>query len=128
LGHWVLGISLSALSLSSANATPIKPDMKKLLAAPPGSTIQFAPARAGWNGPEAPTAERGKLNPELARITPAAARLEMKNAILSAVIPDPRVTVSIILAILVLRRMLKSKAAQPQAGTIADTKELRPAA
>jgi hypothetical protein len=130
LGNSVLGLLLSASFLPAANATPIRPDVKKLLAAPPGSTVQFAPARAGWNGPEAPSAKHAGLNPELAGITAAAARIEFKNAILSALVPDPRITAAIMLTIVFLRRWLmqKREAAQPKAVAIQDNQKLRPAA
>src|SRR5512140_419878 len=39
-------------AVSVASATPIQPDIKKLLSSP-RPTQRFAPARVGWNGPEA---------------------------------------------------------------------------
>lgn len=129
LGKWVLGLLLSA-SLLPANATPIRPDVKKLLATPPGSSLEFAPARAGWNGPEAPSAQQAGLNPDLARVTPAATRIEFKNAILSALVPDPRVSAAILLAIIFLRKWLRREreAARLQPVLIEDNQKLRPAA
>lgn len=129
LGKWVLGLLFSA-SFLPANATPIRPDVKKLLATPPGSSVEFAPARAGWNGPEALTAQQAGLNPDLARITPAAARIEFKNAIFSALVPDQRVSAAILLTIIFLRRWLGSQreAARPEPVLIEDNQKLRPAA
>jgi len=104
--------------------------VKKLLATPPGSSVEFAPARAGWNGPEALTAQQAGLNPDLARITPAAARIEFRNAIFSALVPDPRVSAAILLMIIFLRRWLgrQREAARPQPVLIEDNQKLRPAA
>jgi hypothetical protein len=129
LANWIFGLFISA-SFLPASATPIRPDVKKLLATPPGSSVEFAPARAGWNGPEALTAQQAGLNPDLARITPAAARIEFKNAIFSALVPDPRVSAAILLTIIFLRRWLgrQREAARPQPVLIEDSQKLRPAA
>jgi hypothetical protein len=115
---------------SVGNATPIKPDLKKLLTAPPGSNVQFAPARAGWNGPEAPTASQANMNPELARITPAAARLEWRNSIMNALVPDPRITAAILITILFLRRWIlqQRQLLQPHSVSVEEKQQLRPAA
>src|SRR5512146_313871 len=50
----VLGVATAMclfLAVVDADATPLRPDIRKLVTQP-RDTVQFAPARAGWDGPE----------------------------------------------------------------------------
>jgi hypothetical protein len=87
-----------ALAAVPIHATPIRPDVQRLLAAPaaPG---QFVPARAGWHGPETPMPVHG-LNGQLDRASSARA---VRASLVAAAIPDPWAVLAIAAAILLLR-------------------------
>jgi hypothetical protein len=89
-----------ALATVPIHATPIRPDVQRLLAAPP-APAQFVPARAGWHGPETPAPVRG-LNGQLDRASSARA---VRASLLAAAIPDPWAVLAIGAAILLLRWM-----------------------
>ena len=83
LGTILFVAAILAMALS-AGATPIRPDIRKLVAEPSQDTIQFAPARAGWNGSEAAVNNAQFTNPAVERLTPAAARREVRASMLGA--------------------------------------------
>ena len=91
---------------ATAYASPIRPDIKKLLAQPAAPTPQYVPARAGWNGPEISTA-RTAPNPTYESLSPAAAARELHSTLMATMVPDYRVLVLLALVILLLRRMRK---------------------
>jgi hypothetical protein len=107
------GFAAVVLLASSAVATPIRPDPRKLVK-DAGRPREFLPARVGWNGPET----RGQnlaTNPVLAE--PAAIRASL----IAAALPDPRAVLAVVVAILLLRRLRHNKgpqlrAAPPQPG------------
>ena len=101
------------LGVVDARATPIAPDVKQVLHQQEQTpAVQFVPARAGWDGPEAAPAAQANPNPVLEAIGPAASERAARASLLSAVVPDPRAIAAIVLVILLLRRMRKaSKAA-----------------
>lgn len=84
---------------SLALATPIEPDIEKLLqqpAAPP----PYEPARVGWNGPEMPAAVPLPLE-----MNQAARARAVRRALSEVLFPDPRVLAAILSTILLLRWM-----------------------
>ncbi len=86
-----------------AQATPIRPDLQKLLAQPQEATMRFAPARAGWQGPEnSATVAAGPANTVLDQ---SADVRVMRRTLLAVAIPDPRLVVAIVVALFVLRRV-----------------------
>ncbi len=106
----IVNISLMALSFvlllsaTIAGATPIKPDVRKILAQPTPAVNQFVPARAGWNGPEMPT--RADLaNTTYDQFGPQGTARQVHQALFAAFIPDYRALGAVILIILLLRRM-----------------------
>jgi hypothetical protein len=101
------------LGVVDANSTPIKPDVRKILhQSDQTEVVQFGPARAGWDGPEAVPAAQSNPNPVLESIGPAASDRAVRASLLSALVPDPRAIAAIVLIILLLRRMRRtSKAA-----------------
>jgi hypothetical protein len=112
--------ALAALLFVPAGATPIRPDLKRLLAEPQ-ATQQFVPARAGWQGPETPTPP-----PVHADATSRAVRASLW----AAAIPDPLAVLGIALAILFLRWVRLSPGRQQLRPHVADEElpEIRRAA
>jgi hypothetical protein len=111
----VLGLAAVFLVLlGSAHAVPIKPDIRQLLQQPQTRTGDYAPARAGWDGPEsarplAPSALAAK-----AAVESEAAGL--RRTISRVLIPDPRMLGVVLVAILALR--LREEKNRPRAHVI----------
>lgn len=89
--------------------TPIKPDLKKLLAQPEPKKPEYVPARAGWDGPE-------QHNPEsniyTQRFGPEATSRAMRASLLAAAVPDWRAIFGLIAVIFLLRRLKRTSAAE----------------
>ncbi len=99
------------LSLTgSAAATPIRPDLQKILAQQQEAAMQFVPARAGWQGPEM-TTPTPETNPGIAVLQESSAAKAARASLIAAAIPDPRVVALIGLTILLLRRLRKKQPA-----------------
>ncbi len=91
------------LTAVDAQATPIHPDIKKLVSQPPqDSGADLGPARAGWNGPEMARKEDVD-NASLDGYDSAAAARAWKTALLAAATPDPGAVLGIVTAIFLLR-------------------------
>ncbi len=104
---FALGLAMFCLIAfgTKAHATPVKPDIHQILAQPQTPPQPFPPARAGWKGPETPPSPKVAPNPMLETFGAAARKREIQRELLDAAIPDPRVVVIILTAILVLRRV-----------------------
>jgi hypothetical protein len=129
LGPILTLAAILAMALT-ASATPIRPDIRKLVAEPSQETIQFAPARAGWNGSEAAVNNAQFTNPAVERLTPAAARREVRASMLALAFPDWRILAAIVGLIVVLRmarRKLRTEKKVEAAVTVRP-ESLRPAA
>lgn len=103
------------LSVIKLEATPIRPDVRKVLARPAQSPADFATARAGWDGPETPKGIQS-LNITYEQIGPAATAREVHQSLLAAFIPDYRVLAGVILLILLLRRTIIRRSKLPAQG------------
>jgi hypothetical protein len=90
-------VSLAAATVS-VQATPIRPDLNRLLADPP-APAQFVPARAGWHGPETPAPARASA----AAMHGVASAKAVRASLVAAAIPDPWAVLAIAMAILFLR-------------------------
>jgi len=112
---------LAALLFVPATATPIRPDLKRLLAEPQ-ATQPFVPARAGWHGPETPPPPP----PQQAETASRAVRASLW----AAAIPDPWAVLAIGVAILFLRRLRLSPSRQQLGPTLVEEElpEIRRAA
>src|SRR5574337_1992366 len=75
------------VALTQSEATPIRPDVKKLVNQPQRPDIHFAPARAGWNGPEM---ARSGEDTGMALFGAATDPQAVRASLASAFIPDPR--------------------------------------
>jgi hypothetical protein len=94
------------------HATPIKPNLKKLLAQPAPKKPAYIPARAGWDGPEQRTPEP---NLYTQRYAPQASARAMKASLLAAAIPDWRAVLGVVLVIFLLRRLRRASPAETPA-------------
>ena len=98
---------LLALAAVPMHATPIRPDVQRLLAAP-SAPAQFVPARAGWHGPETPARLAGIKG----QIDGASSARAVRASLLAAAIPDPWAVLAILAAILLLRWMRLNESRQ----------------
>lgn len=98
------------MAVMRAEAMPIKPDVRKVLEQeqPNAAPTQFAPARAGWDGPETARSTQG-FNSTYNQLGPAGTARAVRNSLLAAALPDYRALAAIALIILLLRRMRKAR-------------------
>lgn len=89
----------------TAHATPIRPDIRKLLEQAPDQNPQFVPARAGWDAPEAAKTPQSSPNPVLEKFSPAASAREARASLITAAIPDWRIVLALFALILFLRKI-----------------------
>ena len=109
LRGWLQIIVLIAAFSALAGGSPIQPDMQKLLSNPHPQQERFAPARAGWDGPESSSATTDSARASLERFGPAATAREVRAGLISAAIPDPKIWGCLVMLILVLRIWLPEK-------------------
>jgi cytochrome bd-type quinol oxidase subunit 1 len=95
------------LTVMRAEATPIRPDVQKVLSQPRNSPAQFAPARAGWDGPEIPRQPQ-VVNTTYEELKPATTARMVRESLVAASLPDYRALAAIVLVILLLRRIRKN--------------------
>ena len=101
-----LAFGLSALlSVREAEATPIHPDIRKLLKEHQDPTPEFAPARAGWHGPESAKTGDESPSPAMEKFSPASAARANRESLIAAAVPDWRVLLVILALIVVLRKL-----------------------
>ena len=122
------------LAATQSEATPIRPNVKKLLNQTEQTEIHLGPARAGWNGPE--IAQSADPSP-LVLFGTATDAQEVRESLVSAFIPDPRAVAFLLAMILLLRQFRDWRASRAKvvpAGTVVpfpseqNPQELRPAA
>ena len=99
------------LSAIDADATPIRPNIRKLVTQNQATPAPASPARAGWDGPEMPRAE-ARTNPVL---DPAVTLRSNKAALITAAVPDPRAVVAVIVIIFLMRTLRKIQEKQKAA-------------
>ncbi len=96
------------MAVMRAEAMPIKPDVRKVLEQPNPAPTQFAPARAGWNGPETARSTQG-FNSTYNQFGPTGTARAVRSSLMAAALPDYRALAAIALIILLLRRMRKAR-------------------
>src|SRR3954469_18644628 len=105
-------LTLSGILLAAsvaADATPIKPDLKKLVdQAENARPYQYMPARVGWNGPE-----NQSVPPPVAQIQ----EIETRQWLLRLAIPDPRMLVAFAVTIFGLRIIRRGRDTRPGTAT-----------
>jgi hypothetical protein len=106
-------LTLSGILLAAsvaAEATPIKPDLKKLVdQAENARPYQYMPARVGWNGPE----NDAVAPPAIGQLQ----EIEAKQWLLRLLIPDPRMLVAFAVAIFGLRLIRRGRETRPSGAT-----------
>ena len=88
-----------------AAATPIQPDIKKLLSTP-RPTQHFPPARVGWNGPEAATTSAEAI--PAAQLSSFASQNNQRQSLARIATPDWRIFLALG-ALIFLLRMLRQR-------------------
>jgi hypothetical protein len=97
------------LALTAATAaTPIQPDLEKLLSKPHSEQEGFAPARAGWDGPETEPSGFSQASLVLDKFGPAETARITRESFLATAIPDPRIWACLCILILFLRRLRRT--------------------
>jgi hypothetical protein len=91
------------LSTVDSQATPIKPDVQKLIKQSQQSHQPFIPARAGWNEPVA-TANAAR-NPVLDSVIGDHMRDEYRATLMEVATPDPWIALALATLILLLRTL-----------------------
>jgi hypothetical protein len=104
-----LGAGLAVFGLvTPAVASPIYPNIRKVVSESEAAPAQFAPARAGWDGPEM---ARDTAHTDL---DSAAVLRGNKAALLTAAFPDPRAIFAVILVIILMRMLRRIQEQQRQ--------------
>lgn len=115
----LFGALLALLCAVPGLATPIRPNLQQILAEPPRNQ-SFAPARAGWNGPEM-VPPQAEPNPTLEAYGFTASRQASRAALLALVVPDARAVLAIAGAIVLMRlaKRLESQRRNPKSNIVA---------
>ena len=92
-------------SLNVGFAMPIKPNLEKTLQQQEQRKRVFAPAQAGWNGPEMQRPQDVAPNPVLEAYGPAATARSIRASLVAAAIPDPKAVLAIVTIIILMRVM-----------------------
>ena len=87
--------------LGSAHATPIRPDIKKMLDTP-RPQLHFVPARVGWNGPEGESAQAAQVA-AIEHYGAAAQQRGIQQILLQLATPDWRIFLGLGMLIMLLR-------------------------
>lgn len=111
----VLGALLFiVLSSIDSQATPIKPDVQKMLQQSQRSRQPFIPARAGWSDSAVSSAA---VNPALQSIAQDHLRREFQETLAAIATPDPWLVVALA-AVIILMRKLRSMEAERKPPTV----------
>ncbi len=106
------------IAVVQSRATPIRPDVKQVLAEAGADQAEFPLARAGWNGPETQQSPQAAPNPTLERLGPAGSARAARASLLAAFVPDYRALAAIVLIILLLRRIRQAQVKQRRAAVL----------
>jgi hypothetical protein len=102
--RWFPPLILMLVLTAAAAATPIQPDLQKLLSKPHSAQESFEPARAGWEGPETEFPALVRTSFALDRFGPAEAHRVARESFLAAAVPDLRVWACLGVVIVLLRK------------------------
>ena len=117
------------LSVVQSSATPIKPDLKKMIRDSQQTHTPFIPARAGWNESAAATTPRF---PVLESISGDHVREQLAEELATIATPDPWIALALLTLILLMRKLRSIEAKRNRALAaqlaMASTSEVQPAA
>jgi hypothetical protein len=114
------------LSAVQSPATPIKPDLQKLLRQSQQNEQPFIPARAGWSEP-AGTANLTR-NPVLESISEEHMRQEFRDLLITVATPDPWFVVALVTLVLLMRKLRALEAARAREAAALTVVEATPEA
>ncbi|HEY3928581.1 MAG TPA: hypothetical protein VGL89_09415 [Candidatus Koribacter sp.] len=112
-------------SVVDSQATPIKPDVQKLLQQSQQTQKPFIPARTGWNEPVASAA--ATHNPVLESIQDDHMRQEFKETLASIATPDPWIAFAIFMVVVLMRKLRSMEAQRRRGMAVAMMTESEPA-
>lgn len=102
------------LSSVESHATPIKPDIKKLIRQSQQQGQQtFIPARAGWSEPVA--SAMPARNPLLDSIAEDHMRREFRETLATVATPDPWIVIALVILIVLMRKLRSIEAERNRA-------------
>ena len=117
------------LSSAESHATPIRPDLQKMLKQSEQAQQPFIPARAGWTESSTVTVPR---NPVLDSVFGDRMRQELRQELAMIATPDPFLVLALATLILLMRKLRSIEAKRhrllAEAGIAPVPAELRPAA
>ena len=96
-------LAVMTVSLATGFAVPVKPNVEKTLQQQEQRRHTFAPAQAGWNGPEMQRPQDASPNPILEAYGPAATARSVRASLVAAAIPDPKAVIAIVVIIILMR-------------------------
>lgn len=104
------------LSSASSYATPIKPDVQRMIQESQQSQKPFIPARAGWSEPTSTTA--ALHNPVLESLKGDNARQEFRDTLAMIATPDPWLVVAMLTIIVLMRKLRTIEEARKHAAVV----------
>jgi hypothetical protein len=113
------------LSAVDSPATPIRPDIKKLIQQSQQAQPTFVPARAGWTESSSVTVVR---NPVLESITGDHFRSDLRDELASVATPDPWIALSLVTLILLMRKLRSIEAERNRRAVPRIAREIEPPA
>lgn len=90
------------LSAVESQATPIRPDLQKLIKQSEQGRQMFIPARAGWS---APAAAAVTVNPLLESLSGEKWRQDLRDELASIATPDPWIALALVSLIFLMRKL-----------------------
>ncbi len=109
------------LSSVESQATPIKPDVQKLIRQSQQTEHPFIPARAGWNEPTSATTV--VRNPVLESVAGDHMRQEFRETLTAVATPDPWIALSLATLIVLMRKLRSIEARRSRVRAIAVMRE-----
>jgi hypothetical protein len=114
----VLGMLIFlVISAVNSKATPIKPDVKRMLRESQQAEKPFIPARAGWSEPTSTSA--ALHNPMLESLTGDRAQQEFRETLATVATPDPWILVALGMVVVLMRKLRSIEASRKRAEAIA---------
>lgn len=105
------------LSSVNSNATPIKPDVQRMIRDTQQAQKPFIPARAGWSEPSSTTA--ALHNPVLASLNSDRVQQEYRETLMTVATPDPWILVALGMVIVLMRKLRSIEASRRRAAEVA---------
>jgi hypothetical protein len=101
----------------NSQATPIKPDVQRMIRESQQAQKPFIPARAGWSESSA-SSSAALHNPVLESLTGDRAQQEIRETLATVATPDPWLIVALALVIVLMRKLRSIEAQRKRAAAI----------